>query len=311
MATEQDTLQDTLNEVVEPSSIVEDAFAFPMQNTEDSETEADNPSDTVFTDEKTQPSEETPVKEEVETPTSNENDERRYQYWQSQADKLKNENEALKRQQVTAPQQQPQEPVQQTKQEEFPPPPSKPVKPSGFSREEAYTDPTSDSAKYLDNIEQWRDNMDEYRDLRVQYDNAIVQERLDAEDERRRQIEIQRQQHDAAMAQQREAYEHVQGHYGLNPEDAREFVETMSKPESLTMDNLVALYRIQKGQAPASSGQPAPTQPSQAFQQAKNAQQVPSPMGVQPSGNNEAEGGNEVDQIMDNLISDYKSRNPF
>jgi len=310
MATEQDTLQETLNEVVEPSSTIEDAFAFPMSANEDSEQGADNPTETVFTDEKTQPSEETPVVAETETPTSNENDERRYQYWQSQADKLKNENEALKQQQIAPQQPQAQVAPQQPKQEEFPPPPSKPAKPAGFSREEAYTDPTSDSAKYLDGIEQWRDNMDEYRDLRTQYDNAVVQERLDAEDERRRQISIQRQQHDSAMAQQREAYEHVQGHYGLSPQDAQEFVQTMSKPESLTMDNLVALYRIQKGQGNTTE-QSVPTQPSQAFQQAKNAQQVPSPMGVQPSGDNQVEGKNESDQIMDNLISDYKSRNPF
>ena len=310
MATEQDTLQETLNEVVEPSTTIEDAFAFPMSTNEDSKEEADNPVDTVFTDENKQPSEETPAVDKAEIPTQDENDERRYQYWQSQADKLKNENEALKQQQVAPQQPQAQVAPQQPKQEEFPPPPSKPVKPAGFSREEAYTDPTSDSAKYLDGIEQWRDNMDEYRDLRTQYDNAVVQERLDAEDERRRQMSIQRQQHDAAMAQQREAYEHVQGHYGLSPQDAQEFVQTMSKPESLTMDNLVALYRIQKGQGNPTE-QSVPTQPSQAFQQAKNAQQVPSPMGVQPSGNNEVEGKNESDQIMDNLISDYKSRNPF
>tara|TARA_R110002020_G_scaffold212480_4_gene419117 strand:- start:11590 stop:12522 length:933 start_codon:yes stop_codon:yes gene_type:complete len=310
MAEQQDTLQETLNEVIEPSTTVEDAFSFPMQTNEDSGQEAaDIPKDDVFVEQNEQTSqEEAPVTEE-EVPS---NDEKRFQYWQSQADKYKNQVEQQESEMNrlrTMPPQEPATPVQ-AKKEEFPPPPRKPQRPSGFSREEAYTDPSSESAKHLDAIETWRDNIDEYRDLKNQYDNAVVQERFEAEDERRKQQDIQRQQYDAANAQKKEAYEHVQGHYGMNPEDAREFVETMSKPESLSMDNLVALYRIQKGQG-AQPVQNAPVQPSPAFTQTKNAQQVPSPMGVQPSSNNEVDGRNEEDKIFDNLISDYKSRNPF
>jgi len=94
------------------------------------------------------------------TETNTENDERRYQYWQSQADKLKNENAKLKESMT----QQPQAPVQpeapaQPQVEEFPPPPAKPQRPRNFSREEAYSDPSSESARYLDEHESWRDDI--------------------------------------------------------------------------------------------------------------------------------------------------------
>ncbi len=62
-------------------------------------------------------------KEEVapQTPTQNNNDENRYQYWQSQADKYKNELEAMKSQQAQA---QPAAPVEESAPvDEFPPAP--------------------------------------------------------------------------------------------------------------------------------------------------------------------------------------------
>ena len=84
----------------------------------------------------------------------------------------------------------------------------------------------------------------------------------------------------------------------------------MSDPSSITVDNLVQLYRLQKGKgggAPVNPGQSP--QPSPFFQQAQRAQQVPQPMGVQPTaGNNQAPA---EDQIMDNMIADFNSKNPW
>ena len=106
-----------------------------------------------------------------------------------------------------------------------------------------------------------------------------------------------------------EVYQRVQGEHGLTPEEAGEFMQTMSRPESLTIDNLVQLYRLQKG-----SGQPVaqtpPPGPSDTFNQQSRAQAVPSPMGVLPAQQNESTVSAE-DSIMDSMISGYKKNNPW
>jgi len=105
------------------------------------------------------------VSQPVETsqPEQTNNDETRYQYWQSQADKYKNELESLKNTQPAPVQ--PEAPAVDTDADEFPSAPSKPQKPRLYSREEAYTDPASESARYDDELSQWRDDMNEYNSL--------------------------------------------------------------------------------------------------------------------------------------------------
>ena len=237
------------------------------------------------------------------------NDDKRYEYWQSQAAKRENELREYKsqvEQAIVA--QQRQQPQQQVpaQEQEFPPPPAKPEKPRNFSREEAWSDSASDSARYLDDVEQWNDSMNQYRDLRTQYEIAVVREKMEAQDEQRRvaaQKQMQRQQVDA---QKTSVYEHVQGHYGFSPDDAANFVNSMADPSSISMDNLVQLYRMNQG-APAN----APAQgPSEAFQQSRNAQQIPSPMGVMPGQTSESN-RNDADTIMDDLINSHKSKNPW
>jgi len=241
------------------------------------------------------------------------NDERRFEYWQSQAAKRENELQVLQQQLETVkatPQAPTEVPAQQTQPEiqEFPPAPTKPEKPRTFSRDEAYSDPQSESAQYLDEEESWRDDMVQYSELKGQYDTAVLQERLDVQDKRRNEG-LKRQEAQRQVARQnQEIYEHVQGHYGFNESDAKEFIQTMSNPESITMDNLVNLYRMQKGQptqAPAVNAGPSPT-----FTQVQNAQSIPSPMGVVT-----AESGHDTrpegDQVMDDLINSFNSKNPW
>ena len=259
---------------------------------------------------------EAPSVEETPQPVDPKNDERRYQYWQSQAAKRENELRQMQERMQTY-EQNMQQPAQQyapqqqePQREEFPDPPEKPGKPRNFNRQEAFEDASSESARYLDEVEEWRDNMDEYNTLRVQYENAVTQERIQNQEAQRRQTEAQRQAYRQQQEQLSQVNELVQGHYGLSPEESQEFIQTMSDPSSITVDNLVQLYRLQKGQgggAPVNQGQPA--QPSPQFQQAQRAQQVPQPMGVQPTaGNNQAPA---EDQIMDNMIADFKSKNPW
>ena len=237
------------------------------------------------------------------------NDERRYQYWQSQASKRENELQALKQEletTKTAPATQAPEAPAETVQE-FPPPPMAPKKPARFSREEAWSDPSSESAKFLDEKESWDEDISQYNELKHQYELALMQEKLDnqtsylGEQEQRRQNKIEQGRQISQIS------EHVQGHYGLTPTETNEFIRTMSNPESISMDNLVQLFRMNQAGA---QQQGVPTGPSPEFQQAKNAQQIPSPMGVMPAQGNQTQQNNE-DSIMDELINSHKSKNPW
>tara|TARA_R110002020_G_scaffold278650_2_gene494069 strand:+ start:1633 stop:2586 length:954 start_codon:yes stop_codon:yes gene_type:complete len=254
--------------------------------------------------------------EQVTPDTGARNDDTRYEYWQSQAAKKDNELNQLKvqQQQMMAMQQQAMQQSQATAQpepqvEQFPAAPGKPNKPRSFSREEAYADSSSESARYLDEVEEWRDNMEEYKDLRHQYDLAVVQESLNKEREARVE-DVQRRQ---AYAQQQQEIANVnnvvQQKYGLNQNEAANFIQDMSSADSLTMDNLVQLWRIKQGQG-APVGTPVQPTPSPTFEQTKRAQQIPSPMGVMPSTGNQAQGSTE-DQIMDKMVTDFNAKNPF
>ena len=259
---------------------------------------------TVQTEAPQPPVQEAPQAQPV---ADNKNDVTRFEYWQSRASKLENERDQLRNQQQQVQQQavQPEAPAK----EEFPPPPEKPKRPRAFSREEAYADPNSESARYLDDVEEWRDNTDEYNTLRYQYDMAVMQEKIDKEAQLRKDMEAKREAEVKKARETREIAEHVQTKYNMGPEEAQEFITQMSSPDSLTMDNLVQLWRFQKGQG-APTNAPAPTAPSPAFEQTQRAQQVPSPMGVLPGSSQAAQGSTE-DQIMDGMIADFKSKNPW
>ena len=255
---------------------------------------------------------EAPSTQETSQPLDARNDDTRYEYWQSQAAKRENEIKQMQMQmqqvQTQVGQQAPQQaPVQE--RETFPEAPPKPVRPRAFNRQEAYEDSSSESARYLDEVDEWRDTMDEYTSLKGQYDNALLQEQLENQRTNQAQAERVRQAQIQQASQMQEVSNLVQGHYGMSPQETQDFVKTMSDPSSITVDNLVQLYRMQKGSgaSPTNTGQP--TQPSSTFQQTQRAQQVPQPMGVQPTaGNNQAPA---EDQIMDNIISDYKKNNPW
>jgi hypothetical protein len=271
--------------------------------------------ESAFTDGNEGKEETAPQETPVEGTPQEGNDEKRFQYWQSQADKLKNENQDLRRvigQASRANTQQPQQVAPQEvpaeRVEEFPPAPDRPQKPRAFTREEAYTDSSSESAQYMDDLETWRDEITEYNTLRSQYQTAVQEERLDAMDKRR--IEGAKR-FEAAQIQAKQGHEiknHVMGAHGMSEEEAGDFIRTMSDPKSISTDNLVQLYRMQKGGA-----QPAPENPvpSQEFQQIQRAQQVPSPMGVMPSGQSSVDGRSFEDKIMDKMVGNFDSKNPW
>ena len=241
------------------------------------------------------------------------NDEKRFEYWQSQASKNSNQVADIQKQnqelqaQMNAMQtmQQPvAEPVEQ-----FPSAPERPKKPRTFSREEAYADPNSESARYLDEYEGWRDDMNEYSALKSEYQGALMEERLGSYEQQRVHEAKRQQAMQQKSNQESEVRKHVMGHYGMQENEANDFLNKMSDPNSITVDNLVQLYRLQ-GSGNAQQASP-PTAPSQTFTQTKNAQQVPSPMGVMPSGNSNVDGRTVEDRMIDTMIGDFNSKNPW
>lgn len=254
--------------------------------------------------------------EQQENPQDN--DEKRYQYWQSEADKARNEKQELENRLMALENQQaqPAQAVQQTQEPEqdmsFPPPPDKPGKPSGFSREDAYADPTSDSAKYLDSVEGWRDDMDDYNRLHNEFNSALVEEERQKINQERQNImraESDKQQYQQQMGN---IANHLRTNYNASDEEVNQFVQVMDKPESVSIDNLFQLYRMQSGnvKTPSTNAPITETAKSDSFEQMKRAQQVPSSMGVLPAQGSTANAKPE-DNMMDGMVSDFNNRNPW
>ena len=257
-----------------------------------------------------QPSEKAVVENTETNVEPTDNDAKRYAYWQSQADKYKNELAEMKKaQEASAQVQQPVQEVPEQKVEEFPPAPERPKRPRNFSREEAYTDPSSESARYLDAKEDWDEQMVEYNTLHTQYQNALLQEKFDKMENQRVEEAKKQEAAQVAAKQQAEISNYVTGHHGMSEAEAKDFMTKMSDPASINIDNLVQLYRMQQGGA--APQQVTNAQPSDAFQQTKNAQQVPTPMGVMPSGQSNVDGRSAEDKIMDKMIGNFNSKNPW
>lgn len=264
---------------------------------------------------------EEPVQEEsaeatpdVNYETPQDNEEVRYQYWQSEADKAKNENEQLKKtveilqQTIQKPAEtQPEVESSEPEIEPFRDAPQRPSKPAGFNRAEAIDDPNSASAQYLDAMDSYRDEMDIYNADKLEYEANLLHI------EREALMEEQTRQKEAFEAEQRNQEqvnnitEQLRSQYNANDEEVNDFIQKMSDPESLNIDNLWRLYQMDKGKVPE---QPV-AQPSPQFNQVQRAQSVPAPMGVQSGANMQQTGKSASDLIMDELISDYESKNPW
>jgi len=232
-------------------------------------------------------------------PQGDDNDQVRYQYWQSQAAKLQNQLDEVKEyapmvdylrtnpeavQNLTPQEGQGKAPASQEQTEEFPPPPERPEQPVGFSREEAYTDPTSASAIYINEMDAWRDNMTQYNSLANQYQVAVMRESYDEKIKALESKEAERLKQAEQRNKMSEVREYVQNNYDLG-DKVDDFITTMNDPNSINMDDLVGYYKFKNGMA----GNPQPPvnkQPSSTFNQVRRAQSVPQPMGVQPAQSN-------------------------
>jgi|TARA_B100000085_G_C18483329_1_gene488284 hypothetical protein len=223
-----------------------------------------------------------------------------FQYWQSQADKkaaeveaLKKEVEALKSKETSAPEQ-PQPAVESQEIVR----PIKPVRPSGFDNSEALTDPDSKSAKYLAAKEQYLDDMTEY---------------LMSQEEKRNQLTEQQLAQQQKLQSQNQLLSDLQTGYGYTPEEANDFLDKMSKPESLSLDNLVKLHKSLSSRESENipMTQPNvidPRQSEMAQRQQKLA--IPKPITTQAGASKQSSKSIE-DQMMDSMVANYKKKNPF
>ena len=278
------------------------------------------------------PAEENVITQEPATQEpKKDNDQVRYEYFQSQAAQLTNQLSERDRQvqqlaeqnanMMAMMQNQMAAQTQVQQQAEVPKPPvapERPEAPAGYNREEALTDPQSESGKYLRQLDSWRDKMDNYNQERLDFER----QQIDTERQQMQSAFQQMQMSQQAQTEQLQARQLVEQQYGLSPEHAQRFVEMYARPDSVSMDNLVNLYKMQHQiplqqtpqvpQTPNHMGVPQQVQipqvPSQQFQQAEHAQRLGIPMGVQPTAQ-EATNANYGDKFMNELLANQSDPN--
>jgi len=137
----------------------------------------------------------------------------------------------------------------------------------------------------------------------------IEEEKAKVQEERDNILRYQAEQQQR-QEQMGQIHSHLRNQYQASDEEIAQFVEIMDKPESVTLDNLFKLYRLQSGNQTAPQQAPlTETAPNESFDQMKRAQQVPSSMGVVPSQGNTQ--GNSEDAMMDSMIDSYNKQNPW
>jgi len=321
---EKDIIQDTQNmaQTEAQNKSFAEGLGLPVENSQPQAPEQVTP-------EQPQQQVEQPAPDFTNNEVPQDNDQVRYQYWQSKAAKLENQ---VKEMEQYAPMvdylRNNPEAVKQVDSaqhaeesgkeggEEFPPPPERPEPPLGFNRDEAINDPSSESAQYVQKHEQWRDDMQTYQGLSSQYQIAQLREEYATKFGELEKREAQRKQHEAEQNEMVQIRQFVNRRYHLEGNDLDDFINTMSDPKSLNMDDLVGYYQYKKGSGntpPASQfrGTPPPAntppaQPSSDFNQIKRAQSVPTSMGVETAA---PQTGAPKQDFMDLLINDNNNKN--
>ena len=156
-------------------------------------------------------------------------------------EQLESEYRAIK-QQVEAKSKEP-----EPEEEVFPDPPPPPQKPYGYSYQEAMSDPSSDSARYMIAMSEYNQNMNQYNLLRTQWVEARNQESLKAFKEQSEAEKKAMQQRSQMSEQVNQVISTVQQKFGVDYNVALDFVNTMSDNSSITVDNLFELYKMKKG----------------------------------------------------------------
>ncbi len=114
--------------------------------------------------------------------------------------------------------------------------PTPPTRPERYDKVEAYADPASESFKYREALEAHRDAMIDYQEKREAQREQVVQQQV----AQRRQMEARNQQLTQLQA-------NLVTTYKMTPQEAIDFIQTFDKPDAVSIGNLVALYRLQRG----------------------------------------------------------------
>lgn len=209
-------------------------------------------------------------REPVEEPTDESDSEqevsasekKRFEYWQSQHDKVKNELDQYKTQYgdmpdevislarnivrnpdlldvvegaLTGDAQPARAPSAEQEQAKGAlEPPTRPQKPSGYDHYEALNDPESESHKYLAAMQDYEESLSDYL---LQKEQRREQEIA----ERRKQTEQQQAEQEARQQMARS----LKDGYGMNSQQINEFFEVVS--ETPELDDLVKYYRVKSG----------------------------------------------------------------
>lgn len=214
-----------------------------------------------------------PIAETSEQVSSPKEDQTRFEYWQSQADKAKGELNALRQevdyyrtqgQNADPSNGQAQAYPEQGLQEDSLKEPTAPDRPVSYNEIDAYSDPDSESFKY-------RLARDKYRDDQVSY--------LKEKDANRERVMQEQYEYDMQVQQDNmmrtQAHSHAINSYGWEADKANEFVQWASNPDNLTLDNLAKLFELR------SNPNPVVQQRTQEMQNQKERLAVPKTAAVQ------------------------------
>tara|TARA_Y100001973_G_scaffold92857_1_gene143106 strand:- start:842 stop:1783 length:942 start_codon:yes stop_codon:yes gene_type:complete len=228
-----------------------------------------------------------------EMPENTDNEQNRYQYWQSRYDQKASEFDAMSEKiaqyEKVAPiaeyiQQNPavlknvarslsgddpQVPSQE-KSAELPKKPMRPTKPTNYDATEAYMDQESNSFKYRVELDNYRDNM-------IDYQEAMENQRIEALRQQEAQLQQRQEQYQQAQAVEGMKSRLI-NEFGYAGEKADEFLKFYSSPESITLDNLVQLDKFRNS---PSQQEVAMKQKVQAMQNQAQRMKVPTPTAIQ------------------------------
>ncbi len=125
-------------------------------------------------------------------------------------------------------------------------PPTPPVKPSYFNDYDALNEPESDSAKYMKDFNSYLTNIADYNykfGKALKYEQTMIREQKAQEAEARYLLS----QTENVLTSQ----------FGLSSQEVPEFISEMSRPESITLENLVGLWKMKKNKSTnPSTGKP-------------------------------------------------------
>jgi len=239
------------------------------------------------------------------------NDNDQFQYWQSQADKRQAELDELKASmadmeevlpiarhlkrnpELLSQVQESQKPKEETVRLERP---VKPSKPAGYDHSEALEDPSSSSAKYLVEREEYMDNMSDYM---IKMDEQRV---VESESKIKKQEKLVKEQ---------ELIRDLQMKYSYTPEQAQDFMNKMASPETLSLDNLVKLHQIDSGTANVLQVSNDEISKQQVLLQRQEKTSIPKPIGVQPGASVQSPKTSTEDELMNAMIDQHKKVNPW